>query len=297
MLQVAFASMFLLAFGLSAFGLGLFTTYFGAGKSRMIGVILTLIGIVVLLIFYLMAIDHFGYGWASDDVKDSFLGVLGITIGGILSFALVIILMMIIKEPEPEIPGIEDWEKELAAMDTDKPEEEKEPKAEGEESEEKGPSEDVPEPEGEGDEGAGETKEADEGEKDSDEADGSVGEEPTDAMAAFLKDKEEKKIVKEEWEKVDDEASITAPEETGEPADGPELPGEEEPADGPEHPGEEGPAEGSDEPEEDDPEPQPPMEDDDLPENPEEADEVNMESEPEPGEDAIDDGEVKKEGD
>ena len=62
-LYVAFMSMFLLGFGIAALGLGIFTTYFGAGKSRAIGVILGLIGIVVLMIFYGMTIDHFGYGW------------------------------------------------------------------------------------------------------------------------------------------------------------------------------------------------------------------------------------------
>ena len=106
-LIVAFISMFLLAFGITALGLGLFSTYFGAGKSRAIGVILALIGIVVLLIFYLMTIDHFGYGWVQDDVSDSFLGVIGMLIGIVLSIVVVIGLMVVIKEDEPAVPGTE----------------------------------------------------------------------------------------------------------------------------------------------------------------------------------------------
>jgi len=299
-LQVAFTSMFLLAFGLSAFGLGLFTTYFGAGKSRMIGVILTLIGLVVLLIFYFMTIDYFGYGWQSEDVKDSFLAVLGITIGGIVSFALVIILMMIIKEPEPEIPGIEDWEKELAAMDTEKPDEDKEPK---EGAEEKEPAEEVPEP-GDGDDKVPEDEREpeDEGKDDLPESEGPEEEEATDDMSAFLKDKEEKKIVKEEWEKVDEDGNVEEPEEPDIPSEGPEeepeAPGEEEP----EAPGDEEPEAPGDEepevtPEETEPEPLPPMDDDELPENPEEPEDEMSGSEPESGDDAMNDGEEKKEGD
>ena len=62
-LYVAFISMFLLAFGITALGLGIFSTYFGAGKSRIIGFLLSGIGVIVLLIFYGMTIDHFGFGW------------------------------------------------------------------------------------------------------------------------------------------------------------------------------------------------------------------------------------------
>ena len=226
-LYVAFASMFLLSFGIVALGLGIFTTYFGAGKSRAIGVILSLIGVVVLLIFYLMTIDHFGYDWMKDDVYDSFLGVIGMLIGVILSIALVIGLMMVIKEDEPEIPGIEDWEKELEQDDSPdvKSEDAKEDKdasvAEGEKN-------------AEGDESlvystrklAPEEPEAES--------------ESRDEMSEFLRDKEEKKIVKEDWEKVDedgksipaadDDEETPAPDDDEEPPAPEEYPDDEEPS-------------------------------------------------------------------
>jgi len=197
-LYVAFLSMFLLAFGLSALGLGAFTTYFGAGKSRIIGMILTLIGIVVLLIFYFMTIDYFGYDWESEDVFNAFLIVIGIIIGAAVSFGLVIGLMMVIKEPEPEIPGIEDWEKGLSKMEDEKPEEEKKP----EEGVEKVDEEPAVEPEGDAD------KEPEEVQPE----EPAPEEEPTDDMSEFLKDKEEKKIVKEDWEKVGEGGEVEEPE-------------------------------------------------------------------------------------
>ena len=107
-LYVAFWSMFLLSLGLISLGLGLFTAYFGAGKSKIIGTILTIIGIFVLLILYLMTIDHWGYGWDSDDVKDSFLGLVGILLGISASLALIVALMMVLKEKDEITEDVEE---------------------------------------------------------------------------------------------------------------------------------------------------------------------------------------------
>ncbi|MCK4613260.1 MAG: hypothetical protein KAU14_00530, partial [Thermoplasmata archaeon] len=190
-LAVAFESMFLLAFGLTGLGLGLFTAYFGAGKSRIIGVILALIGIVVLALFYLMTVDYFGYDWGTEDVTDSFLGLIGIILGGLVAIGLIVGLMMVIKEKEAELPGMEDWEKGL-----------EEPKVE-EEKPEEAPSEEVP--------GAApapeEEKELEEKEEEP------VPEEvPEDEMEEYLRMKEEKTVV-EDWEKVKEEEKEEAPEE------------------------------------------------------------------------------------
>lgn len=216
-LYVAFASMFLLSFGIVALGLGIFTTYFGAGKSRVIGVILSLIGVVVLLIFYLMTIDHFGYGWMEDDVYDSFLGVVGMLIGAILSIVLVIGLMMVIKEDEPEIPGIEDWEKELEQDDS--------PDVKSEDAKE-GEDESVAEGEKIGIVPDKKHTECDEpsGDSTGKPAPEEPGAEPEskDEMSEFLRDKEEKKIVKEDWEKVDEDGKAIQAEDDDEEPPAPE---------------------------------------------------------------------------
>jgi hypothetical protein len=281
-LAVAFVSMFLLAFGLAALGLGLFTMYFGAGKSRIIGVILGLIGLVVLVIFYLLTIDHFGHGWLSEDVSDSFMGVLGITIGGIASFGLIICLMMFIKEPEPEIPGLEDWEKELSEMedkpgdgdkedkpadgepegipgDADKEDTPDSPDAEEGMQDEIPSPEEIPEPETPDDGDSVDETKADE--------EPQVDDEPKDEMSEFLREKEENKIVKEDWEKVEDEPS---PEDDA---------GESEPS---EEPVESGPAEEEipEEPEPTDPEPPFPSEEE-IPEEPPAPVEEEIPDEPE----------------
>lgn len=49
---MAFESMFLLAFAVVALFTGLFTAYFGVKKSRVVGIVLILIGIGVLIAFY-----------------------------------------------------------------------------------------------------------------------------------------------------------------------------------------------------------------------------------------------------
>lgn len=214
-LTVAFLSMFILLWGLSMVGLGIFTTYFGAGKSRIIGAILLTIGIVVLGIFYFMTGDH----WDTDHVSDSFLGVVGIALGAAVSFGMVIGLMMIIKEKEPEIPGMEDWEKELAREKTGEPLPENpvgtEPSPEGEDADRApdhgGPEGETPvaapytppfaPPREDGKDGAvverGKGAEKVPGESQPVPSGGT-----DDDMSEFLKKKEEDRIVKEDWEKV-----------------------------------------------------------------------------------------------
>lgn len=244
-LAIAFQSMFLLLFGLSMVGLGLFTTYFGAGKSRIIGGLLLAIGIVVLAIFYVMAADH----WEMDDISDSFLGVVGITLGGGVSFGLVIALMMIIKENEPEIPGLDDWEKELAEEKTE------DAKSEDAEDTQSEPSEEGTEPAPEeGSQPEGEEPQPLTEEPAAASEEGPVeDEEPTepapptdDDMSEFLREKEENKIVKEDWEKVGPDGAPEEvppegyspdeePEDDGTPEDAPEeLP--EDPEEEPEPP-------------------------------------------------------------
>ena len=222
-IAVAFYSMFLLAFGLSALGLGIFTSYFGAGKSRVIGVILTLIGVLVIGAFYIMTMDH----WVCEDVKDSFLGVIGITLGAALSMGLIVGFMMLIKEEETEIPDVENPEKELkpAGDETkeDKNEEEK-PSGEEEIKESTGnqpEQEEIPgissKEEGTVPEGAEEP--VGEYEPVGGLAGDSPEEIPDDEMSEYLREKEKKKIVKEDWEKVEEEKEEISEEEVREQKD------------------------------------------------------------------------------
>lgn len=54
-----FATILLLVFGLFLILAGLFTAYFGSGKSRTIGVVLLVVGIVVgILSAYWYRVDH-----------------------------------------------------------------------------------------------------------------------------------------------------------------------------------------------------------------------------------------------
>jgi hypothetical protein len=216
-LTVSFLSMLLLLFGLSMVGLGVFTTYFGAGKSRIIGVLLLLIGITVLAIFYIMATDYTGYDWEMDDVSDSFLGVVGIGLGAGAAFGLVIGLMMVIKEDEPDIPGLDDWEKE---MDSQKSEDHPSDAGEGiPSSPEPVPGDAGQKSEEEDEEATGDKPPAPEdiptptdeiehvgSHGDTDEPPAPSDTEADEDMTDFLKDKEEKKIVSEEWEKVNPES-------------------------------------------------------------------------------------------
>lgn len=67
-----FLSMLTLVFAIASFIAGIFTAYFGSGKSRAVGGILIIIGILVLIIFM------YGAGW---------LEVIGISMPeGILHF-------------------------------------------------------------------------------------------------------------------------------------------------------------------------------------------------------------------
>jgi len=66
-----FLSMLTLVFAIASIIAGIFTAYFGSGRSRAVGGILVVIGILVFILFM------YGAGWLS--------GILGLP-GGILSF-------------------------------------------------------------------------------------------------------------------------------------------------------------------------------------------------------------------
>jgi hypothetical protein len=71
-LLAQFLSMMVLVFGIASIIAGIFTAYFGSGKSRIVGGILIVIGLLVFVIFM------WGAGWLE--------GMLGMPQEGILYF-------------------------------------------------------------------------------------------------------------------------------------------------------------------------------------------------------------------
>jgi hypothetical protein len=87
-----FATVLLLIFGLFLILAGLFTAYFGSGKSRTIGVVLLVVGIVVGLgigFWYHSA----GYG-LGNLVWEAFLVILAGAIGALAAVAIFLVAIM-----------------------------------------------------------------------------------------------------------------------------------------------------------------------------------------------------------
>ncbi|HLE97629.1 MAG TPA: hypothetical protein VI997_09695 [Candidatus Thermoplasmatota archaeon] len=96
-LQV-FESILLVAFGAFTLLAGSFTAYFGAGRSRKIGLGLLIVGLLAILLF---ASFTFGLApglawvtWPRQEILYGLMGVVGATIGGILALTLFIFAIM-----------------------------------------------------------------------------------------------------------------------------------------------------------------------------------------------------------
>jgi len=116
-----FLGMFLLFFGLVSLAMGAFTTSFGAGKSRVIGALLLVLGIVVfILLYWLVAMEETIEG---DLVGKSFLAVLAAAFGLAIAVLIVIAPMMLgSKETIDEIESLTDIESD-SRLEEEKPEE------------------------------------------------------------------------------------------------------------------------------------------------------------------------------
>jgi hypothetical protein len=94
-----FLSLIVLSFGAVTFFSGLFAAYFGAGKSRKIGLGLTLVGLLALTFFASATWEILpGLGvdaWTPEDALLGVLAVIGASIGG--AFALALFLVSIMK--------------------------------------------------------------------------------------------------------------------------------------------------------------------------------------------------------
>ncbi len=85
-----FWSMLLLIFAIGTIIAGIFTIYFGSGKSRVIGSILFIIGIIVAVIFYNYTTgDIWGassWGWKT--VGAGVASIIGGLIGGLIALGI-----------------------------------------------------------------------------------------------------------------------------------------------------------------------------------------------------------------
>ena len=82
-----FVSMLLLVFAIGMLIAGIFTAYFGSGKSRAIGGVLFIIGIIIAIVFYNYSTgDLWGVEeWGWETVKNGISAVIGAIIGALIA--------------------------------------------------------------------------------------------------------------------------------------------------------------------------------------------------------------------
>lgn len=88
MTLAAFLSLTLASFAVFTLASGLFTAYFGAGKSRRIGFGLAVFGLLAALVFIAISFELFPQimesPWALDDLLVGLAGVAGALVGGLV---------------------------------------------------------------------------------------------------------------------------------------------------------------------------------------------------------------------
>lgn len=98
MLLEFFLSMMMLVFAIASIIAGIFTAYFGSGKSRAVGAILIIIGLIVFVLFVWFA----GYLGSREAVPISFHGiiaeavvaVIGAVIGALVALGIFLLAIM-----------------------------------------------------------------------------------------------------------------------------------------------------------------------------------------------------------
>ena len=135
-----FVSMLLIGIGVALLATGLFTSYFGAGKSQKIGLGLLVTGILAIIITYILTFEagtgvttQFDDGVFMDALVSGISALAGMIIG---MFVILFVLMKVDTVDDLEDLDLEDLEdldldeelkkleKELNAESTDSPEEE-----------------------------------------------------------------------------------------------------------------------------------------------------------------------------
>jgi len=92
-------SMLMLVFGLASIVAGIFTAYFGSGKSRAVGAILIIIGLIVFILF-LWGAGVLGFmgtapmAFASGVVTKGIAAVFGAVIGALIALGIFLLAIM-----------------------------------------------------------------------------------------------------------------------------------------------------------------------------------------------------------
>ncbi|MCI4340105.1 MAG: hypothetical protein L3K06_07180 [Thermoplasmata archaeon] len=92
-----FLTILLLVFGLFLILAGLFTAYFGSGKSRMIGIALLVVGVVVGI--GISAVYHYDFGSATGVgifklVEETILVIVAAVIGALVAIGIFLVAIM-----------------------------------------------------------------------------------------------------------------------------------------------------------------------------------------------------------
>ncbi|MCI4335878.1 MAG: hypothetical protein L3K17_01585 [Thermoplasmata archaeon] len=91
-----FLAILLLVFGLFLILAGLFTAYFGSGKSRTIGVGLLVVGLVMGVLVGLLA--KYSFGWSTSLlfglIGQAFLVILAAVVGALVAIAIFLLAIM-----------------------------------------------------------------------------------------------------------------------------------------------------------------------------------------------------------
>ena len=93
-----FSGILVLSFGLTILFCGMFTTYFGAGKSRKIGMGLTIVGLLTLFAWVTITfgVNVFGTidAWTADQMALGIAGVAAGALGGLVALAMFLVAIM-----------------------------------------------------------------------------------------------------------------------------------------------------------------------------------------------------------
>jgi hypothetical protein len=92
----AFLTVLILVFALFMLLAGIFTAYFGSGKSRMIGVALLVIGLVVGILWVIMSLDSVDVIPVdlSKVIRDAFLFILAGVLGALAAIGVFLVAIM-----------------------------------------------------------------------------------------------------------------------------------------------------------------------------------------------------------
>jgi len=92
----SFLTVLILVFALFMLLAGIFTAYFGSGKSRMIGVVLLVVGLVVGILWVVLAMDSVDVIKVdlSKVIWDAFLFILSGVLGALLAIGVFLVAIM-----------------------------------------------------------------------------------------------------------------------------------------------------------------------------------------------------------